>query len=105
MDGEFWNWDELPGIGVYTKSHHAWRMTIRKWMNEKIIPNIDEWEESGDLPSYLAQEAYEAGVYGAGYPKVHARCTASIAMLIIMESYSDFSDASWFVSGLRWTGA
>ena len=58
---QFWDWDELPGENVYTEEHRAWRAQIRRWMDNDIIPNIDDWEENGDLPKDLAKGAYDAG--------------------------------------------
>ena len=38
-------------------------------MDTEIAPFIHEWDEAGDFPKELHEKAYNAGIYGAAWPK------------------------------------
>jgi acyl-CoA dehydrogenase len=45
------------------------RKTVRSFAEREILPNIDEWERTGDLPRDLHRRAGAAGLLGAGLPE------------------------------------
>ncbi len=45
------------------------RKTTRSFADREILPHIDEWERSGDLPRELHRRAGQAGLLGAGFPE------------------------------------
>ncbi|MCV7382813.1 acyl-CoA dehydrogenase family protein [Mycolicibacter longobardus] len=47
----------------------ALRKTVRGFVEREILPNVDEWERTGDLPRELHRKAAEAGLLGAGFPE------------------------------------
>eukprot|EP00930_Biecheleria_cincta_P038052 TRINITY_DN26143_c0_g1_i1.p1 TRINITY_DN26143_c0_g1~~TRINITY_DN26143_c0_g1_i1.p1 ORF type:complete len:409 (+),score=59.91 TRINITY_DN26143_c0_g1_i1:31-1257(+) len=62
----FWDWDEA---GAKISPEHAkFQQVVRKFVDDVVLPNIDGWEEAGCIPRELHSLAYEAGVYGAGWP-------------------------------------
>ena len=42
---------------------------MRAFAEREILPNVDEWERTGDLPRDLHRKAGEAGLLGAGLPE------------------------------------
>lgn len=44
------------------------RKTVRAFAEREILPHIDEWEQTGDLPRELHQSAGATGLLGAGLP-------------------------------------
>jgi len=52
-----------------TPEREALRKTVRDFAEREILPNVDEWERSGDLPRELHRKAGEAGLLGAGFPE------------------------------------
>jgi len=58
----------------YTQSHVDFRAKMRKFVNEHLLPNINEWEEAcvskgHEVPAKeLARAAVEAGVYAPSAP-------------------------------------
>ena len=52
-----------------TPEREALRKTVRDFAEREILPNVDEWERSGDLPRELHRKAGEAGLLGAGLPE------------------------------------
>ena len=45
------------------------RKTVRSFAEREILPNIDEWEQTAELPRDLHRRAGEAGLLGAGFPE------------------------------------
>ncbi|MGB8387046.1 acyl-CoA dehydrogenase family protein [Mycobacterium sp.] len=45
------------------------RKTVRSFTEREIVPNIDEWERTGELPRGLHRNAGVAGLLGAGFPE------------------------------------
>jgi acyl-CoA dehydrogenase len=45
------------------------RKTVRAFAEREIIPHIDEWERTGDLPRELHRRAGATGLLGAGLPE------------------------------------
>lgn len=52
-----------------TPEREALRKTVRDFADREILPNVDAWERSGDLPRALHLKAGEAGLFGAGFPE------------------------------------
>jgi acyl-CoA dehydrogenase len=51
-----------------TPEREALRKTVRDFTEREILPNVDEWERSCDLPRELHRRAGETGLLGAGFP-------------------------------------
>ena len=45
------------------------RATVRKFVEQEILPHVDQWERDGELPGSLYRKAGEAGILGIGYPE------------------------------------
>jgi acyl-CoA dehydrogenase len=52
-----------------TPERDALRKTVRSFAEREILPHIDEWERSGELPRELHRAAGEAGLLGANFPE------------------------------------
>jgi len=52
----------------YSASHVAWRAKIRKFVDEELRPNVDDWIGKG-YPKEIHERAYELGIQGAIFPK------------------------------------
>ncbi|MGB8403428.1 MAG: acyl-CoA dehydrogenase family protein [Mycobacterium sp.] len=52
-----------------TPERDALRKTVRAFAEREILPNVDEWERSGDLPRSLHRAAGDAGLLGAQAPE------------------------------------
>jgi acyl-CoA dehydrogenase len=53
----------------HTPEREELRKTVRAFVEREVLPNVDEWERSGDLPRDLHRKAGEAGLLGAGMPE------------------------------------
>ena len=54
---------------LYTEDHHAWRATLRKFVETEMMPHVNEWEEAGTFPRELYKKAAAIGLIGMGYPE------------------------------------
>ncbi len=52
-----------------TPEREQLRKTVRSFVEREILPNVDEWERTGDLPRELHLRAGSAGLLGAGLPE------------------------------------
>jgi len=52
-----------------TPERDALRKTVRAFAEREILPHVDEWERSGELPRSLHVAAGEAGLLGAHAPE------------------------------------
>lgn len=55
----------------YTQAHEDFRKKVRAFVDAHIAPFVDEWDETGTYPRDIHRRAYEAGVYGAVWPREH----------------------------------
>src|SRR5690349_14125460 len=53
----------------FQEHHHAWRATLRRWVEAEIMPFADEWDEAGTFPRELYRKASDVGLIGLGYPE------------------------------------
>ena len=52
-----------------TPEREQLRKTVRSFTEREILPHVDEWERTGELPRELHRRAGEAGLLGAGFPE------------------------------------
>eukprot|EP00117_Sycon_ciliatum_P014898 scpid94852/ scgid14969/ Long-chain specific acyl-CoA dehydrogenase, mitochondrial len=45
------------------------RQSLRKFVDNEVMPNVNEWEEAGACPKLLQRRAAEIGVLGIGMPE------------------------------------
>ena len=53
----------------YTEGHVKFRNHVREFVEREISPFVHEWDEQGGFPPELVEKAYNAGIYGATWPK------------------------------------
>ncbi len=66
MDGIFEAPLDLP---FYTDEHRAWRDSLRRFIDERLVPYVSQWDEAGAVPRELHREVAEFGLTGLGYPE------------------------------------
>ncbi|MCW2512062.1 MAG: acyl-CoA dehydrogenase [Mycobacterium sp.] len=57
-------------MSVWTNpEREALRKTVRDFAEREILPNVADWERTGDIPRELHRKAGDAGLLGASYPE------------------------------------
>ena len=46
----------------------TFRTSLRKWVDQELVPNVNKWDEAGRVPSSVFKAAGTLGVLGVGYP-------------------------------------
>jgi alkylation response protein AidB-like acyl-CoA dehydrogenase len=63
------------------QSHADLRDEVRAWVEEKIMPNVTEWEEARKVPDeiykQMGERGYLAGLMGTHYPKEYVNSTVA----------------------------
>jgi acyl-CoA dehydrogenase len=45
------------------------RKTVRKFVEQEVLPHLDDWERAGELPRELHRTAGDLGLLGVGFPE------------------------------------
>ncbi|MBO0680417.1 acyl-CoA dehydrogenase family protein [Mycolicibacterium sp. S2-37] len=53
----------------HTPEREQLRKSVRAFAEREVLPHVDEWERTGELPRELHRRAAEAGLLGAGMPE------------------------------------
>lgn len=53
--------------------------TVERFVDQRIRPNINDWDEAGEFPRALYREAGELGLLGLGYPEEYGGFECSLA--------------------------
>ena len=72
----------------YSEDHQAFRSVVRQFAKNEIIPNIQEWEQAGEVPRDLYKKAASIGLFGDGFEEVyggHGQRDAILRMVIMQE--------------------
>ncbi|KAF2666955.1 acyl-CoA dehydrogenase NM domain-like protein [Microthyrium microscopicum] len=79
------HWYQSYHSQYYNQSHADLRAEVREWVEEKIMPFVDEWEEAKMIPTEIykemGQRGYLAGLMGSEkYPTQYTggKCCASV---------------------------
>ncbi|MDP9085226.1 MAG: acyl-CoA dehydrogenase family protein [Pseudomonadota bacterium] len=52
----------------YTEEHHAFRDTVRRFVESEIMPQVDAWEDARSFPRELYRKAGALGLLAIGMP-------------------------------------
>ena len=59
------NWYRDYKSPYYNASHYAWRLKVREFVDEHVMPFCHEWDETKTIPKDLFRKAYAAGILPA----------------------------------------
>lgn len=51
----------------FDETHDALRASVRRFVEQEILPHVDDWEEQNSFPRELYQKAGQAGFLGLGF--------------------------------------
>eukprot|EP01065_Artemidia_motanka_P027390 TRINITY_DN32594_c0_g1_i1.p1 TRINITY_DN32594_c0_g1~~TRINITY_DN32594_c0_g1_i1.p1 ORF type:complete len:446 (+),score=152.85 TRINITY_DN32594_c0_g1_i1:68-1339(+) len=63
------HWYQGGASPYYTEGHARFRAVMRKFVDDEIMPHVDEWIEKGQYPLSLHARAQELGIGGVAFPK------------------------------------
>ncbi len=53
----------------FGRAHDMVRRAAKEFVDQEIVPYVDEWEEAGEFPRELYKKAGDVGLLGIGYPE------------------------------------
>jgi len=53
----------------FGRAHEMVRRAASEFVDQEIVPYVDEWEEAGEFPRELYKKAGDVGLLGIGYPE------------------------------------
>ena len=71
-------------FGYFTEEHELFRQSLRRFVQEEIVPHVDEWEEMGRTPRSLFQKMGELGFLGAEFPPEYGGAGADFWMSVVL---------------------
>ncbi|MFP5306196.1 MAG: acyl-CoA dehydrogenase family protein [Gammaproteobacteria bacterium] len=70
----------------YTEAHEAFRQQVRRFVEREIAPNVDRWEDAGELPRTLHRKAAEAGLLQIGFPEAYGGIEIADLFYLIVQT-------------------
>lgn len=61
-------WSQGYSSPFYTESHVLFRDRLRKYVEENLMPYIDEWEQAGQIPEHVYEKFGQAGYLAFACP-------------------------------------
>lgn len=60
---DYYNMDDL-----LTEEHKSIRQSVRDWVNERVMPWIEDWAQNNHCPTHLIPEIGQLGIFGPNLP-------------------------------------
>ncbi len=70
--------------GCFDEEHELFRESLRRFVQEEIVPNVEEWEEQGRTPRSLFQKMGQLGFLGAEFPTEYGGAGADFWMSVVL---------------------
>jgi acyl-CoA dehydrogenase len=67
----------------YEDHHYAWRDTLRRFVEQEIMPDVNAWDEAGEFPRELYRKASDVGLLRLGWPEEYGGVPSDPFMSII----------------------
>jgi acyl-CoA dehydrogenase len=58
-------------VPPFTEEHEQLRRQVRRFVEQEIIPNGDQWERDGNVPREFLKKMGDLGFLGIGFPEEH----------------------------------
>lgn len=58
-------------VEYFNETHNMVRQTAKRFVDQEVLPHINEWEESGTFPRELYKRAADLGLLGIGHPEAY----------------------------------
>ncbi len=71
-------------LGYFKEEHELFRESLRRFVREEIVPNVEEWEKQGRTPRSLFQKMGQLGFLGAEFPPEYGGAGADFWMSVVL---------------------
>jgi alkylation response protein AidB-like acyl-CoA dehydrogenase len=70
--------------GLFGEEHELFRKSVRAFVEQEIVPHVDEWEKAEEIPRALFRRMGELGFLGVQFPVEYGGAAADFAMSIVL---------------------
>ena len=71
-------------MDFFKEEHELFRQNIRRFVQEEIVPNVDQWENDGEIPRNLFRQMGELGFFGIEFDPEYGGSGADLWMSIVL---------------------
>ena len=71
-------------MGHFQEEHRLFRAAVRRFVEEEIVPHVDEWEDREEVPRGLFRRLGELGFLGVEYPVEYGGAGADFWMTVVL---------------------
>ncbi|MEM6768920.1 MAG: acyl-CoA dehydrogenase family protein, partial [Bacteroidota bacterium] len=69
----------------FKEEHKLFRQTLSAFLRKEVIPNLDEWERTGEIPKEIFQKFGEMGYLGLSVPEEYGGMDADIWYFVVLQ--------------------
>jgi acyl-CoA dehydrogenase len=91
---------KLPHSMSFDESHDQLRVSCRRFVEQEILPHVQEWEEAGEFPRELYAKAAKAGILGISFPEEYGGAGGDLFHVIVMTEALLTGGSTGVVAGL-----
>ena len=74
----------------FTAEHEILRATVRRFIEERVKPDADAWEEAGFVPRAVLREMGELGLLGIRYDSRHGGSELNTLATVVLAGAAEF---------------
>ena len=71
-------------LPIFDEEHELFRKTVRSFVEQEIVPHVDEWEARGEIPRRLFRRMGELGFLGIEFPPAYGGAGADLWMSVVL---------------------
>lgn len=68
----------------FREEHELFRQTVRRFVQDEIVPRVDDWEDARKIPREFFRRMGELGLLGVEYPVEHGGAEADFWMSVVL---------------------
>lgn len=68
---------------LFTEEHNLFRQGLRDFLQQEVIPHVDEWEEAGRIPKELWKKFGDMGYLGLNFPEKYGGMDADFFFSVV----------------------
>jgi acyl-CoA dehydrogenase len=72
--------ERLP---IFDEEHELFRKALRSFIEQEVVPQVDEWEARGAIPRWLFRRMGELGFLGVEFPPEYGGAGADLWMSVV----------------------
>ena len=93
------NYIILMNSYYFTEEHETFRSGLKQFLDKEVKPNIDEWEEKGQIPKAIWKKFGDMGYLGLNYPEQYGGSSVDFWYTVVfMEEISKMHSGGFSIT-------